>query len=155
MDFEPLALQAAKAAGYYLALIVLLRFAGKRLAGQTTTFDLIVLITLGVVLQTTALDKGTPAALVFVGTVFALHKLVALWCAKSDTVRHLVRGKPRLLVVDGQVLQPALEAEGISEEELLAGLRKLGHEDPAQVKLATLEETGHISAVSMRDDSSA
>ena len=107
------------------------------------------------VLQTTALDKGTPAALVFVGTVFALHKLVALWCAKSDTVRHLVRGKPRLLVVDGQVLQPALEAEGISEEELLAGLRKLGHEDPAQVKLATLEETGHISAVSMRDDSSA
>ena len=133
----------------------MLRFAGKRLAGQTTTFDLIVLITLGVVLQTTALDKGTPAAVVFVGTVFALHKLVAIWCAKSDTVRHLVRGKPRHLVMSGRVIHSALEAEGVSEEELLAGLRKLGHEDPAQVKLATLEETGHISAVAMRGDPSA
>ena len=155
MDMEALTVQATKAAGYYLALIVLLRFAGKRLAGQTTTFDLIVLITLGVVLQTTALDKGAPAAFVFVGTVFSLHKLVAIWCAKSDTVRHLVRGKPRRLVVEGQVIQSALDAEGVSEEELLAGLRKLGHDDPAQVKLATLEETGHISAVAMRGESSA
>ena len=149
MEFEALATQAAKAAAYYLALIVLLRFAGKRLAGQTTTFDLIVLITLGVVLQTTALDKGTTNALVFVATVFVLHKVIAIWCAKSDTVRHLVRGKPRRLVHEGRVIQQALDAEGISEEELLAGLRKLGHEDAAGVKVATLEETGHISAVAM------
>lgn len=144
-----MALQAMKAAAYYLALIVLLRFAGKRLAGQTTTFDLIVLITLGVVLQTTALEKGTANALVFVGTVFAMHKLVAIWCAKSDTVRHWVRGKPRMLVRDGKIIEGALETEGISEEELLAGLRKLGHADPGKVKVATLEETGHISAVPM------
>ena len=149
MHIEDLSLQALKAGGYYIALIVLLRFAGKRLAGQTTTFDLIVLITLGVVLQTTALDKGTPNALVFVATVFALHKLIALWCAKSDTVRHWVRGKPRVLVRDGQIVEGALTREGISEDELLAGLRKLGHEHPTQVKLATLEETGHISAIAV------
>lgn len=147
MSIEEAAVQALKAGGYYIALIVLLRFAGKRLAGQTTTFDLIVLITLGVVLQTTALDKGTPNAFVFVTTVFAMHKLVALWCAKSDTVRHLVRGKPRVLVREGTVVEGALTREGISEEELLAGLRKLGHDGPSRVKVATLEETGHISAV--------
>ncbi|MEO7117283.1 MAG: YetF domain-containing protein [Caldimonas sp.] len=146
---EELALQAAKAAVYYLGLIVLLRFAGKRLAGQTTTFDLIVLITLGVVLQTTALEKGAANALVFVGTVFAMHKLVAMWCAKSDTVRHWVRGKPRTLVRDGKIIDGALQTEGVSEEELSAGLRKLGHADPSKVKIATLEETGHISAVPM------
>ena len=149
MNVEEIALQAIKAGGYYLALIVLLRFAGKRLAGQTTTFDLIVLITLGVVLQTTALEKGTLNALVFVATVFAMHKLVAMWCAKSTTVRHLVRGKPRTLVREGKILEEALANEGISEAELLAGLRKLGHEGPTNVKVATLEETGHISAVSM------
>lgn len=152
MDFEALALQALKAASYYVALIVLLRFAGKRLAGQTTTFDLIVLITLGVVLQTIALDEGTASALVFVGTVFALHKGLAVLCARSTTVRHLVRGKPRQLVREGQVIWPALEAEGINEAELLAGLRKLGHENAERVKLATLEETGHISAVAMPDE---
>jgi uncharacterized membrane protein YcaP (DUF421 family) len=149
VDFEALGLQALKAAAYYVALIVLLRLAGKRLAGQTTTFDLIVLITMGVVLQSTALGQGTANALVFVSTVFAMHKLVAMWCAKSDVVRHLVRGKPRVLVREGRVSAEALETEGISEEELLAGLRKLGYDDAAAVKLATLEETGHISAVAI------
>ncbi len=44
---EQLLVQAIKALVYYAALIVIMRLAGKRLAGQTTTFDLIVLITLG------------------------------------------------------------------------------------------------------------
>ena len=35
----------------------------------------------------------------------------------------------------------------MSRAELLAGLRKLGYEGAEEVKLATLEETGHISAV--------
>lgn len=145
--FDELLLQVAKACAYYAALVVLMRLAGKRLAGQTTTFDLIVLITLGVVLQSTALQEGTWNALVFIATVFAMHRLVAFACAQSTAVRHLVRGKPRALIVDGQIIEKALQAEGISRAELLAGLRKLGHESHERIKLATLEETGHISAV--------
>jgi uncharacterized membrane protein YcaP (DUF421 family) len=144
---EELVIQAAKAAAYYAALIVLMRVAGKRLAGQTTTFDLIVLITLGVVLQSAALQKGTVNAIVFVVTVFTLHRLVALLCARSSMVRHLIRGKPRVLIRNGEILEQALLDEGISRAELLAGLRKLGYETAESVKLATLEETGHISAV--------
>ena len=144
---EELLIQAAKAAAYYATLVILMRVAGKRLAGQTTTFDLIVLITLGVVIQSTALQDGLPNAIVFVVTVFGLHHLLALLCARSSFIRHLVRGKPRVLVRDGQILDQALSDEGISRAELLAGLRKLGHESADKVKLATLEETGHISAV--------
>ena len=95
IPLDELSIQAAKAFVYYLALIVLLRLAGKRLAGQTTTFDLIVLITMGVVLQSAALQEGTANALVFVATVFLSHKLNAVVCARSTAVRHLVRGKPR------------------------------------------------------------
>jgi uncharacterized membrane protein YcaP (DUF421 family) len=59
----------------------------------------------------------------------------------------VVRGKPRALVIDGEVVEEALAAEGVSHDELLAGLRRLGFERPAEVRLAVLEETGHISAV--------
>ena len=144
---EELLLQALKASAYYAALVILMRLAGKRLAGQTTTFDLIVLISLGVVLQTAALGKGVWNALVFVVTVFALHRSLALLCARSTAVRHLIRGKPRALIRDGVVIERALAEEGMSRAELLAGLRKLGYEGAEEVKLATLEETGHISAV--------
>jgi uncharacterized membrane protein YcaP (DUF421 family) len=35
----------------------------------------------------------------------------------------------------------------MSYDELLAGLRKLGFDSPERVKLAVLEETGHVSAI--------
>ena len=144
---EELLLQTAKAAAYYSALVVLVRLAGKRMAGQTTTFDLLVLITLGVVIQTAALQRGAANAFVFVVTVFALHRLTAALCERYVSIRHLVRGKPRPLIRDGRVIERALALEGVTHDELLAGLRKLGFERPDDVKLAVLEETGHISAV--------
>jgi uncharacterized membrane protein YcaP (DUF421 family) len=143
----PLALQALKALAYYAALIVLVRAAGKRMAGQTTTFDLLVLIALGVVMQSTALQPGTASAIVFVVTVFVAHRGVAALCARSPRLRHLVRGKPRPLVHDGRIMERALALEGITRAELLAGLRKLGYARIEDVRLAVLEETGHISAV--------
>jgi uncharacterized membrane protein YcaP (DUF421 family) len=143
----PLALQALKALGYYAGLILLVRAAGKRMAGQTTTFDLLVLITLGVVMQSTALQEGTANAIVFVVTVFAAHRAVAALCARFPRLRRIVRGKARPLVHDGKVMERALALEGITRAELLAGLRKLGYARVEDVQLAVLEETGHISAV--------
>jgi uncharacterized membrane protein YcaP (DUF421 family) len=143
---EPV-LQILLATAYYIGLLVIVRLAGKRLAGQTTTFDLLVLITLGVVLQQTVLREGTANALIFVATVFAIHRGLAIWCARSPRVRRLLRGAPRPLVRNGRVSYEALEDEGLSYDDLLAGLRKLGHEGTEHIRLATLEETGHISAV--------
>lgn len=148
VEWSALCAQVGLAALYYLAVILIIRFAGKRLAGQTTTFDLIILITLGVVLQSALLNEGSINALVFVATVFVCHKLLASLCFRSKFLRGLVRGKPRVLVRQGQVLDRALYDEGMSIEELKAGLRKLGHESLDTIELATLEETGHISAVS-------
>lgn len=150
---EELLSQGVKALAYYAALIVIMRLAGKRLAGQTTTFDLIVLITLGVVIQSTALQDGWPNALVFVITVFAAHRGLAALCAHVTWIRHLIRGKPSVLVRDGRIIEQALEREGVTREELMAGLRKLGYDSPDPVKLAVLEETGHISAVGADDAS--
>jgi uncharacterized membrane protein YcaP (DUF421 family) len=149
IDVQDLAMQAARAVGYYATLLVMMRLAGKRLAGQTTTFDLLVLITLGVTVQKVFLSEGTFETVVFVAVVFAVHRALASVCRVSPAVRHFVRGKPRALVLDGVVIDAALAAEGVSHDELLAGLRRLGFEQPAEVRLAVLEETGHISAVGM------
>ena len=136
--------------GYYATLLVMMRLAGKRLAGQTTTFDLLVLITLGVTVQGLYVQDDTMLNTVtFVVVVFAVHRGLAAVCRVSPAVRHFVRGKPRALVLDGVVIDAALEAEGVSRDELLAGLRRLGYEQPGEVRLAVLEETGHISAVAM------
>jgi uncharacterized membrane protein YcaP (DUF421 family) len=139
--------QAARAILFYIGVLLIVRLAGKRLAGQTTTFDLVVLISLIVSLQRSLLKDGIAHVLVFVVVVLALHRGLATACARSPRLKHLLRGEPRELVVDGQVDHAALADEGVGDDELTAGLRKLGHESPADVKVAVLEETGHISAV--------
>jgi uncharacterized membrane protein YcaP (DUF421 family) len=138
--------QALLALVYYGALILMFRLAGKRLAGQTTTFDLVVLIGLAVVLQTVTLRSGAVNAVIFVVTVFGVHRLLAVACARSPRARRLFRGAPRALVLRGRVSEAALAEEAMSYEELLAGLRKAGFRHPSEVHLAILEETGHISA---------
>ena len=125
----------------------MMRLAGKRLAGQTTTFDLLVLISLAVVLQQMALLKGTLNAAIFIATVFAAHLATARACRRSRRFKRLVRGSPRPLVVAGRVQHAALEEEGLTYEDLLAGFRKVGESDPGRIALATLEETGQITVV--------
>lgn len=141
--------QVGFALGYYVALVLVVRLAGKRLAGQVTTFDLLVLITLGVVLQGVALLPGRANAAIFVVTVFGMHRGLAALCGRYAGLRHLVRGRPQPLIHDGRVDERVMRAEGMSREELMAGLRKLGILDPSTVAIAVLEETGHVSAVEM------
>ena len=149
------ALQALYAVLFYALLILILRLAGKRLAGQTTTFDLVVNIQLAVVLQTTLLKEGLGNALVFLATVLALHLTTSRACLRWPRLRVLLRGAPRPLVRRGVVLEQALAEERVSRDDLLAGLRKLGFDKPEDVDLAVLEETGHISAIPLAKKSPA
>jgi len=84
---------------------------------------------------------------IFVLTVFVAHRLLNLGCRRLPRLRELVRGRPRALVRDGVVIDAALEHEGVTRDELLAGLRKLGYDTPERIRLAILEETGAISAI--------
>jgi uncharacterized membrane protein YcaP (DUF421 family) len=139
--------QVGMALGYYVALLLLMRLSGKRMAGQTTTVDLLVLISLAVVIQNAALRPGAAASAVFVLTVFAAHRGMTVACARWQRLRRIVRGTPTTLVRDGTIDRRALGREGLSQDELQAGLRKLGVDRVEDVKVAALEETGHISAV--------
>ena len=144
--------QIALALSYYTALVLMMRLAGKRLAGQMTTFDLLVLITLGVVLQQAMLLQGRINQAVFVATVFLAHRAVAAACNRWEPLRRIVRGAPRALVRDGVIMERALAEEGLTRADLLAGLRKAGFGSADDVLFAVVEETGHISAVARTPD---
>ena len=150
-ELASLAWQSLAALLYYFTVIVLVRIAGKRLAGQMTTFDLVVLIGLVVAAQQSILQPGPGHAAAFVATVLATHIATTWSCRRFRSVRHLLRGRPRALVRNGAIIERALVEEGVSVDELMAGLRKLGFDSPAKVKLAVLEETGHVSAIALED----
>lgn len=144
---QQLLVQAAAAVAWYVALVAITRLAGKRLAGQTATFDLIILISLGVVMQNVLLQEGAAPAFVFVVVVFALHRLVTMACTRSPRLRALIRGRPRPLIRDGVIDKDALRKEDLTIADLKAGLRRVGLDRFEDVEIATLEETGHITGL--------
>ena len=144
--FDPVK-QILYATGFYLLVIGLFRFSGKRLAGHTTTFDLVILISQAVAIQQITLFEGRQNALIFLGTVFGLHLLQTYLCRKFPGIRNAIRGRSTKLIENGSVNEDALESEGLTMEELYAGLRKAGVDRTDLVKTAHLEETGQISAV--------
>jgi uncharacterized membrane protein YcaP (DUF421 family) len=90
-----------------------------------------------------SVTEGVLLVLTIVGWDYALD-----WAEyRFPRLRSLTRPSPLLLVRNGRLLRRNMRTEMITEEELLAELRKDGIDDPAQVARAHMEGDGKISVV--------
>jgi uncharacterized membrane protein YcaP (DUF421 family) len=140
---------ALRTAVIYVVVIVLLRVSGKRGVGQMSIVDLVLVLIIANGVQNAMVGQNTT---IYGGVVAAATLVVLDWAIRTVTDRslrtqRLLEGEPALLVRDGQVLTGALRKQGISHDELMAGLRNQGLEDPADAHLVFLETNGHISVV--------
>ncbi|HZT06719.1 MAG TPA: YetF domain-containing protein [Chloroflexota bacterium] len=151
LNLDPADLLAiiVRTAVVYVALLFLLRLAGKRELGQMTPFDLVVLLIISNAVQNamvgpdTSLTGGLVAAIVLVVVNGAVNRLFVRygWLGRG------VLGTPTLLVNDGALIPEHLRREGLAESEVLQALREHGVESVEQVKMAVLEVDGTISVV--------
>jgi uncharacterized membrane protein YcaP (DUF421 family) len=133
----------------YVAIVVVLRVAGKRQVGQLSILDLVLLLLIAngvqnaMVGSNVSVAAGIAAAL----TLVVLDRALGAIETRSPRVRRAVEGEPRLLIRHGIVLTRALEREGITDDELLAALRQHGVATVGEVGLAVLETNGTISVI--------
>jgi uncharacterized membrane protein YcaP (DUF421 family) len=133
----------------YTFFLVALRLSGKRELGQFTAFDLAAVLLAANALQPamTGPDASIPGALVILATIFGINHLVAWSRRRFPAVRRLLDAPPTTIARDGAWLRPALEREGLDDQDLQAALREHGLETISEVKLATLEHDGSVSVV--------
>jgi len=131
----------------YVGLVALLRVTGKRTLTKLNAFDLVVTVALGSTLATVLLSKDVALleGMVAFATLILLQMLVTWASVRSDRFQNLVKATPALLVYRGEVLEPALRAERVSREEVLAAARSSGATDLAQVGAVVLETDGSLS----------
>ena len=133
----------------YAALIVFLRFSGKRTLAKMNAFDLIVTVSLGSTLATIALSADVALA----QGVLALALLVTLqfvitWSSvRWGWVRRTVTGEPTLLLFRGEYLQAALQRARVTEEEVRAAVRSCGVPALEEVEAVVLETDGSFSVI--------
>jgi len=133
----------------YLFLLVAFRLTGKRQVGQLTPFDLIVLLIISNVVQNALIgnDNSLGGGLVGAAAILALNSAVVEVTYRSRRARRLLEAQPTLLIHDGRLLEDNMRRERVTLDDLLAALRRNGVMDPAQVRVAMLEENGGISVI--------
>ena len=138
-----------RSAVVYLFLLVSFRLAGKRLLGQLSAFDLVVLLIISNVLQNAAIGDDTSLGGGLLGTfvIIGLNWLFARLTYRHKRLQRLVENVPTVLVRHGEVLHANLDREHMSMAELRAALRKEGVASMSEVRWAILEEDGRVSVV--------
>lgn len=139
----------------YVAVLILMRLAGKRTVGQFTPFDLLVIVLLGNAVQNALLgqDSSLLGGLLLATTLLLLNWGVGRLSARSRRFDRLVEGEPVILVRHGILFRKALARESITERELATARRAAGFAtiaQIAQIELAVLETSGEITFVGTR-----
>jgi uncharacterized membrane protein YcaP (DUF421 family) len=140
---------AVRATAIYLAVLIALRVFGKRVVGQFTLIDLVLILLLANAVQPamTGPDTSLTGGLVIIVTLILVNRAIALARARFPFIQRLVESTPTTLARDGAWVPGALEREELSEEDVIMALHEHGLTDVSEVKLAVLEGDGMISVV--------
>lgn len=138
-----------RASTVFLFLLVFMRGLHKRSLGEMSPLQMIVLVTIGDLVQqgVTQEDYSLTGVLLAVGTFGFWIMVLDIATFRSDRVRRLVEGVPLVIVEDGKPVEATLKVERIPWDEVLEAARQQGIDDVANVRLGVLEVSGKMSFI--------
>ena len=133
----------------YFLLLAMVRLMGKRQIGelQMTEFISAVMLSEAAVFPITDRDIPLLYGLLPLVVISSTEVILALLCRKYAPVRHLLEGKPILLVENGRYMEKNLTRTRISREEVDSQIRVFGLQSVRQVDMVILEPTGQMSVL--------
>src|ERR671931_232407 len=125
----------------YGFLIVGLRLAGKRELAQLNAFDLVVLLTLSNTVQNAIIgnDNSVLGGMIGATTLVAVNVAVVRYLYGHPALDRRIEGEPLLLVDEGRFVRANLQRALITEDELMAAIRRQGAAELAEVRRVVLE----------------
>src|SRR5881397_4180198 len=133
----------------FLATLMMVRFGHKRSLAHKTPFDAILLVILAAVLSRAINGSAAFFATIGGGVVLVLlHRIFAHMAYYSHAFGILVKGKPEIIVRDGECDFQMMRRNHVSVHDLEEDMRLNGNiDDLSQVRLARVERSGDISFI--------
>jgi uncharacterized membrane protein YcaP (DUF421 family) len=133
----------------YLAILILLRLAGKRELGQMSVIDFVVILLIANAVQNSMNggDVSLVGGLAAATTLVAMNMLLDRVGRRLPVVARFFREEPTLLMQDGTLIVKNLDREHVDREEIEMAAREHGVPDLAGVDMAILEPDGSISII--------
>ena len=131
----------------YFFLWVVTRGIGKRELSEMTAFELILLVTMGDLIQqgATQEDMSLTGAALAVSTLALWILVFAYSTWRFKGTRSVLEGVPVIVVRDGKPLHDMLKVERLTLEEVCEEARNQGIVDLAEVDVGVLEPDGKFS----------
>ncbi|SFU28121.1 DUF421 domain-containing protein [Pseudoduganella namucuonensis] len=138
----------ARAAIIYGALLVMVRFSGKRTVGQFTPFDLLVVMLLSEAVSNSLSggEESVPGGLVLAGTLIALNVAIAFVTSHSSKAAAIIDGSAVLLGRDGDIFEAVLKSNRVAREEIDQAMREQDC-DMSEMQCIFLEADGRITVL--------
>jgi uncharacterized membrane protein YcaP (DUF421 family) len=133
----------------YIVLVLAVSIFSKRQRGQLNAVDLLVMLMLGSAVETAMVQASTSlkVGLVSATTLLLANKLLGLLALKSPVLRRFLNNPPIVLVSDGRLVPSNCRRAGLTEADVLQGVRSRGEAGLETVRYAVLECDGVISVV--------
>jgi len=133
----------------YFTVFILMRIMGKREIGQITTFDFVVAVIIAELAALPMEEDHKPLweGLLPIFTVVASEMILAYAALKSLTIRHLMDGRPSIVIENGHINEKEMAKSRYNINDLLIQLREKGVADIDDVEFAILEPSGKLSII--------
>ncbi len=131
----------------YFFLWAVARGVGKRELSEMTAFELILLVTMGDLIQqgATQEDMSLIGAALSVGTLAMWILIFAYLSWKFRGLRPVLEGVPVVVIHHGKPLAEVLAIERLTLDEVCEAARNQGISDLADVRIGVLEPDGKFS----------
>jgi uncharacterized membrane protein YcaP (DUF421 family) len=138
-----------RAAVAFLFILLLTRIVGRRELSSLEPFDLILLVTIGDLVQqgVTQNDFSVTGMGLAVGTIAMLTVLISYLPWRFRALRPVLEGQPVILIEDGNVIERNLRRNRLTPEEIAAEARFQQIDSLEQIRWAVLETSGKISFI--------
>jgi uncharacterized membrane protein YcaP (DUF421 family) len=136
-----------RATAIFFFLWAVTRGLGRRELAELTAFELLLLVTLGDLVQqgVTQEDMSVTGAMLAVGTIAFWVLVFSVIGFKWKRARPVVEGVPIVVVRDGDPLLEVLHLERVSFDELLESARRQGIARLSDIRMGVLEPDGKFS----------
>ncbi len=133
----------------YLFLLAMLSLMGHRATSELVISEIVVVMVLGSAVETSLIagDKSLLAGITSATTLMILNRIMSLVFQRRKMLRRLILGEPIPLVDNGRILPDQARRAGLTEDDILQGIRERGYERLDQVHYAILETDGNISVI--------
>lgn len=139
-----------RATALFFFVWVLMRMMGKRELSELTAFELVLLISIGDLIQqgVTQEDMSITGALLAVGTIGMWILAFSYASFRWKRSRSIIESFPVVVIEDGRLLDEMLRLERLTVEEVLDAAREQGIRDLKEVRIGILEADGKFSFIS-------